>query len=92
MVSPIITQIGRENNISAEIYVSWTVEDACPYNFGLSKHPYENQPKGVALLRFMVYTTAKYFCRLMYSCSSINDSMPAYARISLMVISGFSST
>ena len=38
-VSLIITQIGRENNISAEIYVSWTVEDACPYNFGLSKHP-----------------------------------------------------
>ena len=27
----IITQIGRENNISAEIYVSRTVEDAGPY-------------------------------------------------------------
>ena len=40
----IITQISRENNISAEIYVSRTVEDACPYNFGLSKHPYENLP------------------------------------------------
>ena len=39
--NPIIAQISRENNISAEIYVSWTVEDACPYNFGLSKHPYE---------------------------------------------------
>ena len=31
-VSPIITQIGRENNISAENYVSRTVEDAGPYN------------------------------------------------------------
>ena len=41
----IITQIGRENKFSAEIYVSRTVEDACPYNFGLSKHPYENLPK-----------------------------------------------
>ena len=30
--NPIITQIGRENNISAEIYVSRTVEDAGPYN------------------------------------------------------------
>ena len=29
---PIITQIGRENNVSAEIYVSRTVEDAGPYN------------------------------------------------------------
>ena len=29
---PIITQIGRENNISAENYVSRTVEDAGPYN------------------------------------------------------------
>ena len=42
-VSLIITQIGRENNISAEIYVSRTVEDAglgrtvedaCPYKTG----------------------------------------------------------
>ena len=32
-VSTIITQIGRENNISAEIYVSRTVEDAGPYSF-----------------------------------------------------------
>ena len=31
-VSLIITQIGRENNISAENYVSRTVEDAGPYN------------------------------------------------------------
>ena len=31
-VSPIISQIGRENNISAENYVSRTVEDAGPYN------------------------------------------------------------
>ena len=30
-VSLIIIQIGRENNISAEIYVSRTVEDAGPY-------------------------------------------------------------
>ena len=29
----IITQIGRENNISAEIRASRTVEDAGPYNF-----------------------------------------------------------
>ena len=29
---PIISQIGRENNISAENYVSRTVEDAGPYN------------------------------------------------------------
>ncbi|MBQ7290362.1 MAG: hypothetical protein IJW76_01390 [Clostridia bacterium] len=33
MLSPIITHIGRENNISAENYVSQTVEDAGPYNF-----------------------------------------------------------
>ena len=32
-VAPIMTQIGRENNISAENYVSRTVEDAGPYNF-----------------------------------------------------------
>ena len=31
-VTHIITQIGRENNLSAEVYVSWTVEDACPYD------------------------------------------------------------
>ena len=31
-VSSIIAQIGRENNISAENYVSRTVEDAGPYN------------------------------------------------------------
>ena len=31
--SLIITQIGRENNISAENYVSRTVGDAGPYNF-----------------------------------------------------------
>ena len=30
--SPIIAQIGRGNNISAENYVSRTVEDAGPYN------------------------------------------------------------
>ena len=30
---PIIPQIGRENNISAEIYGSRTVEDADPYSF-----------------------------------------------------------
>ena len=30
--NPIITQIGRENNISAENYVSRTVGDADPYN------------------------------------------------------------
>ena len=28
----------------------WTVEDACPYNFGLSKHPYENSRKVVLLV------------------------------------------
>ena len=33
LVSPIITQIGRENNVSAENYVSRTVEDAGPDNF-----------------------------------------------------------
>ena len=32
-VSTIITQIGRENKISADFYVSRTVEDAGPYNF-----------------------------------------------------------
>ena len=32
-VNPIISQIGRENNISAEIRASRTVEDAGPYNF-----------------------------------------------------------
>ena len=32
VVKSIITQIGRENNISAENYVSRTVEDAGPYN------------------------------------------------------------
>ena len=31
-VTPIIAQTGRENNISAEFYVSRTVEDAGPYN------------------------------------------------------------
>ena len=30
--NPIITQIGRENKFSADIYVSRTVEDAGPYN------------------------------------------------------------
>ena len=35
-IIPIITQIGRENNISAEIYVSRTVEDAGPYNLQTS--------------------------------------------------------
>ena len=29
----IIAQIGRENNISAEICLLRTVEDACPYGF-----------------------------------------------------------
>jgi hypothetical protein len=28
----IISQIGRENKFSAEICMSRTVEDACPYN------------------------------------------------------------
>ena len=42
--NPIITQIGRENNISAEILLLRTVEDACPYKCCV-KHPYENQPK-----------------------------------------------
>ena len=45
--NPIITQIGRENKFFAEILLLRTVEDACPYNFGLSKHPYENAPKSV---------------------------------------------
>ena len=42
--NPIITQIGRENNLSAEILLLRTVEDACPYKCCV-KHPYENQPK-----------------------------------------------
>ena len=29
-----------------------TVEDACPYNFVLSKHPYENKPKGAVFLSY----------------------------------------
>ena len=41
---PIITQIGRENKLSAEIYVSRTVEDAGPYKCNL---PYEKAPKPV---------------------------------------------
>ena len=38
---PIIPQIGRENNISAEICILRTVGDAGPYN----EHPYEKEPK-----------------------------------------------
>ena len=46
-VSLIIAQIGRENNISAEICILRTVGDAGPYN----EHPYEKEPKG---LRFFI--------------------------------------
>ena len=38
----IITQIGRENNISAEILLLRTVEDACPYKCCV-KLPYEKE-------------------------------------------------
>ena len=40
----IITQIGRENNISDEILLLRTVEDACPYKCCV-KHPYEKERK-----------------------------------------------
>ena len=46
-VSPIITQIGRENKFSAEILLLRTVEDACPYKCCV-KHPYEKEPKASA--------------------------------------------
>ena len=56
----IITQIGRGNNSSAEIYVSRTVEDAGPYNL-ICKHPYENAPKRLHLFLkgFFVFPYAK---------------------------------
>ena len=40
---PIIPQIGRENNLSAEILLLRTVEDACPYKCCV-KRPYEKEP------------------------------------------------
>ncbi len=58
-VNLIITQIGRENKFSAEIYVSRTVEDACPYNFGLFKHPYENLPKRLFFFLFIAVYVRK---------------------------------
>ena len=43
---PIITQIGRENNISAEICILRVAEDVDPYKHCV-KHPYENEPKAM---------------------------------------------
>ena len=40
----IITQIGRENNISAEICLLRVAEDVDPYKCCV-KHPYEKKPK-----------------------------------------------
>ena len=54
-IYPIITQIGRENKFSAEIYVSRTVEDAGPYNFGLAKHPYEKLGKSSYFLLYQFF-------------------------------------
>ena len=42
-VSPIITQIGRENNRSAEICILRVAEDVDPYKHCV-KHPCENEP------------------------------------------------
>ena len=50
--SHIITQIGRENNISAEILLLRTVEDACPYKCCV-KHPYEKEPKSRPFSRLL---------------------------------------
>ena len=47
LVSTIITQIGRENNISAEICILRVAEDVDPYKC-CAKHPYENAPKSGA--------------------------------------------
>ena len=50
--SLIITQIGRENNISAEICLLRVAEDVSPYKCCV-KHPYEKKPKGA---RFFIDT------------------------------------
>ena len=47
---PIIPQIGRENNISAENYVSRTVEDAGPYKEKLNFL----MRRGLILCRFII--------------------------------------
>ena len=48
-IAPAITQIGRENNISAEILLLRTVEDACPYKCCV-KLPYEKLRKTTAFI------------------------------------------
>ena len=50
--NPIVTQIGRENNLSAEICLLRVAEDVDPYKC-CAKHPYENAPKAAFFIIFL---------------------------------------
>ena len=51
--SLIITQIGRENNISAEICLLRVAEDVYPYKCCV-KHPYEKKPNSGSFFIFLI--------------------------------------
>ena len=63
----IITQIGRENNVSAEILLLRTVEDACPYKCCV-KLPYEKERKASAFFSEIRLRRVKYGFANLHFC------------------------
>ena len=69
----IITQIGRKSNISAEILLLRTVEDACPYKCCV-KLPYEKEPNSRP---FLIHFLGIFLPKLNQSLKTSQTSLPS---------------